>query len=83
MDNVTDKAAEISALSDQMSEILADTPPDVRGAALADLLALLIVGHVDESGNAGRTTRLRERLLKTHVQGVHKLVDFYSRRFGL
>ena len=83
MDNVTDKAAEISALSDQMSEILADTPPDVRGAALADLLALWIVGHVDESGNAGRTTRLRERLLKTHVQGVHKLVDFYSRRFGL
>lgn len=76
---MSDQLEEVHDVVEEASEVFAGRKPDIVSAALADLLALLIVGHIHEDG-IHKTRRLRARLLHSHIQTVHKLIDYYSRR---
>jgi hypothetical protein len=54
-------------LSERIKPLLAGHPPAVQGAALADLLATLIGGHLGPP-------ELREALLNVHIESVRKLI---------
>lgn len=49
--------------------LFAGRDPEVVGAVLADLLAMLLAGHVGEDAAA-----LREQLLEVHIAAVRRLI---------
>src|SRR5262245_46031556 len=52
---------------------LAGKPPEVQGAALADLVATFLAGHM-VAGDPEATAKLREELLTTHIEIVRQLI---------
>jgi len=60
------------------SRHFAGKPSDVQGAALADLLALWLAGHVIV-GNPRATERLRKEVLAMHLKTVWNLVPINYR----
>lgn len=66
-------AANVGRLLRRLSDILAGNPPRVQGAVLADLLAILLAGHIVK-GDAAATEALREQLLEVHLVAVRALV---------
>jgi hypothetical protein len=60
-------------LAKSIHPLLADHPAPVVGAALADLLSLLIAGHIVD-GNPRETQRVRDRVLDEHIRAVKRLV---------
>jgi hypothetical protein len=64
---------DVRRLFDQIAPLLADHPPPLQGAALADLLAMWLAGHIDETGKT-ETERLREKLLAAHLEAVRALL---------
>jgi hypothetical protein len=58
--------------------LLSGQPPEVQGAALADLLATWLAGHVVE-GDAAATSTLREEMLAEHMHIVRQLIPINSR----
>jgi hypothetical protein len=61
----------------EISQILADHPPDLQGMVIADLTAVWLHGHRVE-GNAQMTDAMRRQLLDAHVNGVMRLVEYYN-----
>ncbi len=55
-----------------ISPLLAGNPPRAQGAALADLLATWLAGHII-LGDPRETDALRERLLISHIKYVRAL----------
>ena len=50
-------------------------PQQVQGAALADLLAMWLAGHLDREDPEGeRTERIREMMLEAHLVAVRALI---------
>jgi hypothetical protein len=50
-------------------------PAQVQGAALADLLAMWLAGHLDREDPEGeRTERIREVMLEAHLVAVRALI---------
>jgi len=68
-----DNAAEVEAIVNRMRPALAGHPSPIQGAALADLLAIWLAGHI-VPGKPAETKAARERLLKMHVEMVRKLI---------
>jgi len=62
MSRQSDGVIEIVA---QMAPILSGHPPEIQGAALADLLAIWLAAHPEE---------LRAAVLRVHLEYVHQLV---------
>jgi hypothetical protein len=60
------------------SALLEGRPPQVQSAALADLLAMWLAGHLI-LGDPKATKRLREELLKGHLTTMWRLVDVHYR----
>lgn len=56
-------------IAQQMHPLLAGYPPEVQGAALADLLATWLAGHQGPDAE-----QLREELLAQHIEAVRQLV---------
>ena len=73
MKEASDQAREAQALSKAIMPFLAGKDPDVQGAALADLLALYLAGHVVRD-DPRATRRLQEELLEAHLKAVWELV---------
>ena len=49
--------------------------PQIQGAALADLLAMWLAGHVDRDDPGGKNSdRMREAVLEAHLIAVRALV---------
>jgi hypothetical protein len=73
-----DKVESITELAALIRPLLAGREPDVVGAALADLLAMLLAGHFaeEEIGSPHRpaTDGVREELLQLHIEMVRKLI---------
>lgn len=70
-----DRKAAVEAaleLRDTLWPLLAGKPPAVQGAALADLLATWLAGHVSE--DPALTDKLRAVLLAEHIATVKKLI---------
>jgi hypothetical protein len=54
--------------------LFAGKPSEVQGAALADLLAMWLAGHLDQSGDPEETDRIRETALELHLAAVRALI---------
>ena len=64
---------------DLVAPELAGHPSTMQGAALAELLAMWLAGHI-VIGNETETKALRERLLAAQLDLVRKLVDASHQR---
>jgi hypothetical protein len=62
----------VGPLVEAIRPILADKPPQIQGAVLADLLSMWLAGHGPGGGDAA--AQMRELLLAEHVELVRKLV---------
>ncbi len=71
---------EIDSIVDAIRPILAGHPPDLQGAALADLLAIWLAGHIIP-GQPAKTKALRKRLLTMHVAIVRELIPVSEAMF--
>lgn len=60
-------------LVEQIRPILAGEDPAVQGAALADLLAMFLAGHV-VVGSPEESEGIREAYLTMHIEMVRKLI---------
>jgi hypothetical protein len=68
-------AKEVEALVAAVRPLFAGKSPQVQGAALADLLAMWLAGHVDRDDPAGKNSALiREQMLEAHLIAVRALV---------
>ena len=61
---------------------LAGHPPELQGAALADLLATWLAGHVI-AGDRDTTLHLRAELLANHIAAVTALVPINAKILGI
>ena len=64
---------EVMALVERVRPLFAGRAPDVQGAALAELLAVWLAGHV-VPGDPEGTERARSELLQQHLFTVRELV---------
>jgi hypothetical protein len=70
------------ALTREIAPHLAGKPPQVQGAALADLLATWLAGHLlPEDRHA--TDELRAALLERHLKAVRRLIPENAKAMGL
>ena len=66
-------------LAREMRALLAERPPSVQGAVLADLLAIWLVGYVTSS--TAETEKLRNALLTMHIDKVRELIPVNEANF--
>lgn len=71
------EAVSAAKLAEAIKPLLAGQPPAVAGAALADLVALFICGHVADG--LLMTKKLRETMLDLHVKLVRALMPVHDR----
>jgi hypothetical protein len=72
--SLRDDAKEVFELVKAIRPLLTGKPAQVQSAALADLLAMWLAGHVIR-GDQEATERLREQVLEMHLVGVRALID--------
>jgi hypothetical protein len=72
-DRLAKNAVEAQNLAEKIGLLLAGHDPEVQGAALADLLALWLAGHI-APGDKKATDEVRRLLLDAHVKAVLELV---------
>lgn len=65
--------AQIVELVERIRPLLADHAARVQGGVLADLLAIWLAGHIVPNDQR-ETDKLREEILRLHVQIVHQLI---------
>ncbi len=68
-----DDMQEAIAIVKACSPFLRGHEPGTQGAALADMVAIWLVGN-RVPGNAAATEKLRERLLALHIEAVRALI---------
>ncbi len=73
-DETMSQADEVMALVKLARPLFAGKRPEVQGAALADLVAIWVAGHIDQRGDDALTKRVRDKLLKMHIATVRELV---------
>jgi hypothetical protein len=73
MTTASEDADEAMALTRATSKLFAGKAADVQGAALADLLALWLAGHV-VPGDPEGTQLVRDAILEMHLAAMWKLV---------
>ena len=82
--------AEVDALRDRISQILAGEEPELQGAVINELAAIWIAGHrvgphphrshrslLGPGGHRAEGARLREELLRLHTEHVRELIELY------
>ena len=65
----------------RIAPLLHGKPSFVQGAALADLVAIWLAGHI-VAGSAEQTDELRARLLRDHIDAVRNLVPENAKAIG-
>jgi hypothetical protein len=63
---MTGDPRDAAMLVDKIRPLLAGYAPEIQGAALAELLAIWLAGH--HVKNHSDTRRLRETLLRSHIE---------------
>jgi len=74
-----DQARAIDRLTQILGGHLRGRPPEEQGAALADLLATWLAGHLVK-GDPAATAELRQGLLDMHLAQVAELVALHHKR---
>jgi hypothetical protein len=69
----TTEAEEVEALVEAVRPLFAGKRPEIQGAALADLLAMWLAGHVDPNDRPV-TEAKREELIEIHLAMVRLLI---------
>lgn len=72
-------AKEVERIVASICPMLAARPPQIQGAALADLLATWIAGHAIP-GETIEIDALRERILELHIEMVRRLIILNAAR---
>jgi hypothetical protein len=70
---MSDTLQRVAQLTEDIGQLLYGHGPEVQAAVLADLLAILIAGHI-VPGNAAATEEVREVLLREHLECVRQLI---------
>lgn len=73
MTDIPPEITEVNDLIKACAQLLAGHHPNVVGAALADLTATWLAGHIDLASKEN-TDRLRAELLEMHTEAVIKLI---------
>ena len=76
---ISEEAREAMRLAVTISRPLAGQPPMVQGAALADLVATWLAGHIVQ-GDRKATNQLRQALLEGHIAAVRELLPVNAAR---
>jgi hypothetical protein len=76
------RAEDVERLVAKIKPLLAGKPPELQGAALADLLAIWLAGHI-APGDPARTREMREHLLAMHVDEVRELIPVNAKIMDL
>jgi hypothetical protein len=71
---MTARNVAVASIVDRVRPILTGNPPEVVGAALADLFATLLAGHFDDRGPAA-TAELREELIARWLETARQLIE--------
>jgi len=66
-------------LAAQIHRLLAGQGPEVQGAAIADLAAIWLAGHL-VLGKPDATATMRRELFDAHCRAVWELVEHYDAR---
>lgn len=65
----------MEALVNELTPHLVGKPQQIQGAALADLLAIWLAGHLDREDPEGpKTEAVREMMLEAHLIAVRALI---------
>jgi hypothetical protein len=75
------RSREVMELSDRLRPFLAGRRPEVVSGVLADLLAIWLASHWTETGDASE--RVREALLRDHLELVGRLTEIHAKRVPL
>jgi hypothetical protein len=71
----TTEAEEVEAVVEAVRPLFAGKRPEIQGAALADLLAMWLAGHVDRDDPEGKNSALiQEELIEIHLAMVRQLI---------
>jgi hypothetical protein len=70
---MSDEADEVHDLVEAVSPFFVGKPTQVQGAALADLLAIWLAGHVNRD-DPSKSARIREEMLELHLKAVRALI---------
>jgi hypothetical protein len=73
MTDIQRAAREVYELSRMLARHLTGRSVEVQGAALADLLAIWLAGHVN-SDDPDHSDDIREALLEAHIKAVRALI---------
>lgn len=73
MTSTVEQAREVDKISQQIYNLIAGRAAVVQGAVCADLLARWLAGHI-VPGDEQKTKAVRERILKTHIEIVRRLI---------
>ena len=69
-------------ITGRIKPILAGHPARVQSSVLAQLLAMWLAGHVALRQGAAENEKLRDELLRDHIDLVRRLVPFDMQRMG-
>lgn len=72
--DVEEDVKEVQFIVKATSGLLQGKSPYVQGAALADLLAMWLAGHVI-LGDPKKTKRLHEEMIAAHIKTVRSLIE--------
>jgi hypothetical protein len=81
-DDLDDDAKLSMAITGKIKPLLAGHPARVQSAVLAQLLAMWLAGHVALRQGTTENEKLRDDLLRDHIDLVRRLVPFDMRRMG-
>jgi hypothetical protein len=70
---MSDEADQVHDLVEAVSPFFVGKPTQVQGAALADLLAIWLAGHVNPD-DPSKSARIREEMLELHLKAVRALI---------
>lgn len=74
-------ADKVRELCERIRPILAGNGPEVIGATLCDLLAVLLAGYA-VSDSVEETHKLREEILTHHIECLWELVTLNAKQLG-
>ena len=63
----------VLALVEAVKPFFEGKPPEVQGAALAEMLSVWLAGHVNQD-NPDKSDRVRKAVLELHLKAVWRLV---------
>jgi len=75
MEKADRKSVVALRIAEKARPLFAGHPPDIQGAAICDLIAIYLAGHIVPK-NPEQTAKAREVVLQTMVRTVRELIPY-------